>query len=115
MHELKLYWVAIKALKVQPLRQAEKLKVKYKEVFTPELGKLKEVKAKLHFQENTIPKFVKVKPVAQELKSKINKELDKLVESRVIEKVTHSDWATPIVPVPKPNGEITICGDSTLY
>ena len=28
-----------------------------------------------------------------------------------IEKVKYSDWATPIVPVPKPNGTVQVCGD----
>ena len=29
----------------------------------------------------------------------------------VLERVTHSRWAAPIVPVPKKNGQICICGD----
>ena len=45
------------------------------------------------------------------LKPKIDKELDHLVERGILEKVSYSDWATPIVPVPKPNGNVRICGD----
>ena len=45
------------------------------------------------------------------LKDKIDKELDKLLNQGVIEKVNTSDWATPIVPVPKQNGHVRICGD----
>ena len=29
----------------------------------------------------------------------------------VIEKTNHSEWAAPIVPVPKADGSIGICGD----
>ena len=36
---------------------------------------------------------------------------DNLVESGALEKVSHNEWATPIIPVPKPNGNVRICGD----
>ncbi|XP_029155330.1 uncharacterized protein K02A2.6-like [Nylanderia fulva] len=38
-------------------------------------------------------------------------ELDKLENTAIIEKVTTSKWATPIVPILKKNGKIRICGD----
>ena len=41
----------------------------------------------------------------------IEKDLERLVDMGVIEPVTHSEWATPIVPVPKADGTIRICGD----
>ena len=111
LHELKLDTVTINALKFQPLKRVEQLKTKYSDIFLPELGKLKNVKAKLHLKENTKPKFVKARPVPYALKPKIDKELDKLVESGVLEKVPYSEWATPIVPVIKPNGNVRVCGD----
>ena len=38
-------------------------------------------------------------------------ELNKLEENGVIVKVDHSDWASPIVVVPKADGSVRICGD----
>ena len=44
-------------------------------------------------------------------KKPLSQELDKLEEAGIIEKVPHSNWAAPIVHVPKPNGHIRLCGD----
>ena len=45
------------------------------------------------------------------IKSAIEQELDRLEASGAIKKVTCSDWAAPIVPVPKKDGKFRICGD----
>ena len=41
----------------------------------------------------------------------IDIELDRLEKAGILENVTHSDWASPIVPVPKNDGCMRICGD----
>ena len=38
-------------------------------------------------------------------------ELDQLEKNGVIERVSQSDWATPIVVVRKPGGKVRVCGD----
>ena len=48
------------------------------------------------------------------LKEAIELGLDWLEREGIIEKVPHSQWATPVVPVPKPNGHIRFCGDYKL-
>ncbi len=45
------------------------------------------------------------------LKDAVGQELDRLEKHGVIKKVDSSDWATPIVTVPKPEGKIRLCGD----
>ena len=45
------------------------------------------------------------------LKEPVEKELHRLEESKVIEKVPFSEWAAPIVPVPKTDGKVRVCGD----
>ena len=111
IHELELDTVTINKLKCQPLQQVEHLKAKYKDIFSHEFGKLKGIKAKLHLKETSTPKFVKARPVPYALKLKTDKELDHLVETGILEKVSYSNWATPIVLVPKSNGNVRMCGD----
>ena len=45
------------------------------------------------------------------LKQAVEQELDRLEALGIIEKVTHSQWAAPVVPVPKGGGKIRLCGD----
>ena len=44
----------------------------------------------------------------------MEKELTRLVDLNVIKPIQFSEWATPIVPVVKPDGSIRICGDYKL-
>ena len=55
--------------------------------------------------------FVKARPVPYSLKDKVAKELDRLEREGIITPVASSEWATPIVIVPKKDGSIWICGD----
>ena len=43
--------------------------------------------------------------------SQASKELDHLEKEGVIQPVTHSDWAAPVVPVVKCDGSVHLCGD----
>jgi hypothetical protein len=57
------------------------------------------------------PKFYRPRPVPFAIKAEVEDELDRLEAEGILEKVTHSEWAAPIVVVPKQDGKIRICGD----
>ncbi len=67
--------------------------------------------ASLQLKPGTTPKFVKARPPPFALKEAIEQELSRLEEEGIIEKVRHSQWASPVVPVPKANGRLRLCGD----
>lgn len=48
------------------------------------------------------------------LKPQIEKELERLEAVGILQKVDSSDWAAPIVPVLKKDGQLRICGDYKL-
>ena len=45
------------------------------------------------------------------MKEAIDRELDRLEAEGILEPVTYSEWAAPVVPVPKTEGQIRLCGD----
>lgn len=86
----------------------------YPKVFQPSLGTFSNYKITLQLKEGTQPKFFKARPLPILLKSKVEDELNRLLELGILEKVECSEWATPIVPVLKSDGSIRICGDYRL-
>ena len=69
------------------------------------------VNAQILVKENAIPKVFKYKPIPIAYKEATNKALNDLINKNLIEPVTHSDWASPIVLVLKKNNEVRICAD----
>ena len=65
----------------------------------------------LHLKQDAVPKFVKARPVAFALRPKVEQVLDKLEKQNILIPVQISDWASPVVPVLKKDGEVRICGD----
>ena len=74
-----------------------------------ELGRIKDIEDILKIKPNVTPRFHKARPVPYALRELVTKELDILESEGVIETVTHSDWASPIVPFLKGN-KLRICG-----
>ena len=89
----------------------ECVKERYAEIFKPELGTVKGVTAKLHLKDNVKPVFQKARPVPYALRTTVEKELKRMEDEGIFEPMEVSNWATPIVCVPKTDGSVRICGD----
>lgn len=60
---------------------------------------------------NVKPVFCKPHPVPFALKEVGGEELNCLEDKGILEHMSCSDWAALVVPVPKGDGHIKICGD----
>lgn len=110
--KIRLDWSNIHAVKTATSLQ--EVLNNYKELFNGELGKVQSFQGKLLLRENAQPKFCKARAVPFSIKDAIGKELDRLESQGIVQKVDHSEWAAPIVPVPKKDGSYRLCGDYKL-
>ncbi|XP_021340098.1 uncharacterized protein K02A2.6-like [Mizuhopecten yessoensis] len=95
----------------RPSVGVEELKSKYSHLFQKDVGTIKHFKAHIHIDPSAKPIFCKARPVPFALRESLEKELDRLESQGIISKVDRSDWATPIVIVPKTDKSIRLCGD----
>ena len=72
------------------------------------IGKMADVKAQLALKDGVAPVFMKARPVPYSLKAKVETELVRLKREGILIQVTWSDWATPVVVMPKVDG---LCRD----
>ena len=117
MH-FKLDWKTIGLITLENTKaRVDVLLKKYEEVFSSSRGAMKHFSAKLNVnKEDARPIFLKPRSVPFAIREAIEAELKRLeakgiIDEGIIEKVPHSKWAAPIVPVPKGDGKIRICGD----
>ena len=82
---------------------------KHTEVFGEGLDMLKGITVKMYVVNDQPPTFFKPRSVPYALKRKVEEELDRLVQTKVIEPVRYSDWASPIVL--KADGKVRVCID----
>ena len=100
-----LYWQTATMPKLQTVLQ------KHQEVFDVGLGTVKDVEVSLTTKPDAKPRFFRPRSVPFALKEAVGLETDRLEAAGILEKVEYSEWAAPIVPVPKKDGKLCICGD----
>lgn len=88
-----------------------KILKKYAKVFGPDKGHCKVAKAHIELIENAKPVFCKPRRIPPALKPAVDKCLDDLIAKKVYIPIKWSEWATPLVIVPKPGDKVRICGD----
>ncbi|CAF2039059.1 unnamed protein product [Rotaria magnacalcarata] len=91
-------------------KSLNELFIDYDDIFKDGLGCCK-VKAHLYVKPDVMPKFCNPRSLPFAYREAVENDLNRLVTEGVLEPITVSKWAAPIVVVPKPGGKIRICAD----
>ena len=108
LEAIKLNWMEL--YKIQS-NKMQHLVEKHAPLFEKKIGTIQGYKADVRLRPEAKPVFKKARPVAYSLQSALNQELEYLQHEGILEPVESSDWATPLVVVPKTNGKLRVCGD----
>ena len=111
LQSVKLDWVSIFKLQSKTKTDLSRLLDKYAMVFSDTLGTFAHHEATLHLKGGATPKYFRPRSIPFALKNEVEGELDSLVEKGVLEPVHASEWASPIVVIPKKDGRIQLCSD----
>lgn len=111
LRQIKLDWASIAAIRAGTEEELLKLFDRYHSVFDDTIGTFRHHQASLHVKEGAVPKYFRPRPIPFALKAAVEQELDRLEAQGILQRVSSSEWAAPIVVVPKKNGQIRICGD----
>ncbi|XP_049268953.1 uncharacterized protein K02A2.6-like [Rhipicephalus sanguineus] len=83
----------------------------FQSLFQPVVGTFAGTTAGIHVPEGVRPRFFKPRPLPFALKDGVTQELQRLQREGILVPVKTAEWAAPIVPVPKRDGSVRICGD----
>ena len=105
---IKLNWTELQKIQSNKLQD---LLEKHAPLFEKKIGTIQGYKADVHLCPDAKPVFKKSRPVSYALQSALSQEIEYLQQEGILEPVESSDWATPLVVVPKTNGRLRVCGD----
>ena len=105
---LRLNWNNIFSVRIAKMKPLHALLQYHQILFSKELGEIHPFTASLHIQADATPRFFKARPMPFAIKDAISQELNRLEKQGTISLVTHSQWATLIVSVPKKDGKFRI-------
>ena len=112
LEKLKLDWLNIATVHHSTMEEFdEQMQAEFPKLFGKGIGKIKGVKGVLHVEGNATPRFFKPRPVPFAMKHKVSDAINTLEKEGIISKVDRSEWASPVVPVLKSNGQVRLCGD----
>ena len=108
LKEIPINWQSVHAVRGTSL---EALKKKHRRLFEPGLGELKGVQVRLDVDRTVPPRFCKARSLPYVFKEKVEQQLQRDIDSGILEEVQNSSWAAPIVPVLKKDGSVRVCGN----
>ncbi|XP_070519751.1 uncharacterized protein [Cardiocondyla obscurior] len=93
---------------------SEQFSNKFPKLFSLKPGMYNKGMLKFILKENAQPVALTARHLPFALTSKVEKEIDRLINLGHLEKIEVSNWATPIVPVIKSDGSVKICENFKL-
>ena len=105
---LQLDWSTIAQVHATRLKTLNLVLDQHKAILEDGLRTIEPYRATLQVNPDTTPKFHKPRPVPLAIKGAIGRELDRMERAGIVKCVGHSDWAAPIVAVPKKDGSFRI-------
>lgn len=103
-----LFWPNINMVKSGSKEELIKM---FPDVFADGIGTIKGPPVSVKLKNDVKPVFLRARTVPFALRKATDLELERLSNEGILKSVDNSDWASPIVIVPKPNGAVRICGD----
>ncbi|XP_017473895.1 PREDICTED: uncharacterized protein K02A2.6-like [Rhagoletis zephyria] len=101
----------VKAKTLCNINSIESLVTKYPEVFEQKVGCIPNISCSLKLVPGAKPVFLRERRVPFALRDKVEEELDEWERDGIITKVNTSNWGSPLVVIPKPNGKVRLCVD----
>ena len=111
LEQFRLDWTGIRAVRAENTVKLAELLEKHKAVFRNEPGVMTKHRAHLTLEPGARPVFRRPHSVPFAMKDKVGRELDRLEEAGILQRVEYSPW---VVVVHKKDGSIRLCGNYKL-